>query len=217
MPRQHPRSPGGWLLPGLNSINPRSLHPPIILASSSPYRRQVLQQLGLEFISRSPDIDESISDGESAMDLVKRLSLAKARAVAKDCEDALVIGSDQVSEQNGRIVGKPLDHADAVDQLTRASGSVSRLYSGVALINTVTGTEHCEIAVVKVKCRILDHGQIERYLATDQPYDCCGSIKVESLGISLLESIESDDPNAITGLPVIKLVSLLAREGVSLP
>jgi len=194
-----------------------SSHLPIILASSSPYRREILQRLGLTFTAESPEIDESICAGESAANLVQRLSLEKARTIARNHPGRLIIGSDQVSEQDDEIIGKPRDHADAVRQLQRASGKTSYLYSGVALINSATGKEYSEVAVVKVRCRPLDKGQIERYLRADQPYNCCGSIKVESLGISLLASVESDDPNAITGMPVTRLVAMLAAEGITLP
>lgn len=192
-------------------------HPSIVLASSSPCRREILQRLGLEFSCHSPDIDETPYESETPKALVERLAVAKATAVSVRYPNALIIGSDQVSEQNGRIIGKPKDHQDAVAQLRDASGSSARLYSGIAVINTASGAVQSEIAEVEVECRDLTDEEIERYLAIDQPYNCCGSLKVESLGITLLKNIRSDDPNAITGMPVILLADMLRREGVALP
>ncbi len=145
------------------------------------------------------------------------MSVTKARAVAADYSSALVIGSDQVAEQDGMIVGKPGNHANAVKQLRAASGSVATLYCGVALINAATGQVRSDVVRVEVECRELDDKEIERYLLADKPYHCCGSLKVESLGITLLKKIESDDPNAITGLPVIRLLEMLRQEGVTIP
>ena len=191
--------------------------PSLILASSSSYRRQILERLGLIFQCRSPDIDESPRDGESAEALVRRLAEDKTRAVAADLTEGLVIGSDQVAVLRGRIMGKPADHDDAVAQLRSGSGSETTLYCGVALLNVASGNSQCAVARVTVQCRDLTEEEILRYLEVDKPYDCCGSLKVEGLGISLLRSISSDDPNAITGLPVIRLLDMLRAEGVTLP
>ena len=190
---------------------------PIILASSSVYRRQILERLGLEFSCRSPEIDETHRTAESAEAMVERLSIEKANAIAKTVSTGLVIGSDQVSEQNGEILGKPLDHDDAVKQLQRASGSEATLYSGVAVVNAASGKVQSKVVKVEVICRALNDQEIERYLAADKPYNCCGSLKVEGLGIALLERISSDDPNAISGLPVIALLGMLRDEGITLP
>jgi len=190
---------------------------PIILASSSAYRREILQRLGLDFSIIAPDVDESAALGESARQLVERLSIAKANAVAETLNTGLVIGSDQVSEQDNVILGKPVDHDDAVKQLLAASGKRATLFSGIALINAATGTVQSAVAEVEVECRTLTRAEIERYLQVDKPYNCCGSLKVEGLGISLLKRISSDDPNAITGMPVIALLEMLRTEGISLP
>ena len=191
--------------------------PEIILASSSPYRREILERLGLSFRSVSPEIDESAIAGESPKQLVERLAIAKAQAIAGNLANALVIGSDQVSEQAGEILGKPKDHADAISQLRAASGSVACLYSGIAVINSDSGVIQSGVAEVEVECRDLSDDEIERYLAADKPYNCCGSLKVEGRGISLLKSIRSDDPNAITGMPVILMLQMLRLEGVVIP
>lgn len=189
----------------------------LILASSSPYRRAVLKRLGLGFDWRSPDIDESILPGEAPDDLVRRLSEAKAAAVAGKYSEGLVIGSDQMAVLGGRIIGKPADHDDALGQLRAASGAVTVLHCGIAVLNAATGRMQSQVEHVEVECRELADDEIERYLATDAPYDCCGSLKVEGMGISLLRRVRSDDPNAITGLPVIRLFGMLREEGFSLP
>ena len=189
----------------------------LILASSSPYRRTVLERLGLGFHWRSPDIDESPLPGEAPDDLVRRLSEAKATAVAGKYSEGLVIGSDQVAVLGGRIIGKPADHDDAVGQLRAASGAVTVLHCGIAVPNAATGRMQSAVEHVEVECRELADDEIERYLAMDAPYDCCGSLKVEGMGISLLRRVRSDDPNAVTGLPVIRLLGMLRKEGFSLP
>lgn len=177
----------------------------------------MLERLGLEFRCQSPDIDESALPGESPDDLVRRLSQAKAAAVAGGLAEGLVIGSDQVAVLGGRIIGKPADHGDAVRQLRAASGARTMLHCGVALLNAATGRMQSAVEHVEVECRVLAEEEIERYLARDVPYDCCGSLKVEGMGISLIHRIRSDDPNAITGLPVIRLLGMLRTEGLSLP
>jgi len=192
-------------------------HPPLILASSSPYRKEILERLGLSFSTQSPNIDETRLDGESATALVERLAIAKAQAVADSVEHGLVIGSDQVCELGDRILGKPQDHDDAVQQLSDAAGQEARLHNGLAIIDAKTSKTLSTIVTVRVVYRELQLEEIERYLKVDQPYQCCGSLKVESLGISLLTSIESDDPNAITGMPAIALLSMLRKFGAVIP
>ncbi len=191
--------------------------PAIVLASSSPYRREILERLGLGFDWESPEFDETPLPGESPRDLVRRLAEGKAAAVGKNHPSALVIGADQVAVLKGEVIGKPADHADAVRQLRAASGDSTTLFCGVAVLNTASGRMRTAVETVEVRCREIADAEIERYLATDRPYDCCGSLKVEGLGIALLASIRSDDPNAITGLPVIRLLELLRGEGVALP
>ena len=190
---------------------------PIILASSSVFRREILERLGLDFEVVAPHIDETLHSGETAGHAVRRLAEEKARAVGSQYKKGLIIGSDQLSEQNGRIIGKPRDHNQAMEQLKSASGSKATLHSAVAVLNCASGSIHSQVVQVDVECRDLSDEEIQRYLEIDQPYNCCGSIKVESLGIALLKSIRSDDPNAITGLPVIKLLEMLRKEGVQVP
>lgn len=188
----------------------------IILASSSPYRRELLARLGLPFTVQSPDVDESPRPGETPQALVERLAIAKAQAVAAQAGNALVIGSDQVAVQAGGIVGKPGDHATAVRQLRAASGSRVTLYTGLALVNAATGAVHSEVVPFATVFRPLSEVQIENYLRKEQPYNCAGSLKSEGLGIALLERFEGDDPSALIGLPLIRLVRMLEREGVSI-
>jgi len=191
--------------------------PKVVLASSSPYRKEVLARFGLAFQVQSPDIDETRLDGESATALVERLSIAKARTIADTLNHGLVIGSDQVCVLGDQILGKPRDHSDAVQQLTNASGREALLHNGLAVIDAESGKTLSKIVSVRVVYRELQLAEIERYLKADQPYQCCGSLKVESLGIALLSSIESDDPNAITGMPVIALLSMLREFGAVIP
>ncbi len=188
----------------------------LILASSSPYRRQILQRLGLSFVSHSPDIDESALLGESAPALVARLSLAKAKAVSGDYPDGLIIGSDQVADHRGEIIGKPEGHEDAARQLQSMSGSVITLYSGVALYNAATDDFQSAVEPFVVAFRAVGRDEIERYLAAEKPYQCCGSLKAEGPGIALLKRLKGEDPNALLGLPVIRLVDMLKNEGVAL-
>lgn len=189
--------------------------PPIILASSSPYRRELMARLGLPFQSRSPDVDETPGDAESAAGLVERLAIAKARAVAAGVGHGLVIGSDQVADHGGTIVGKPADRADAVRQLREASGRSVVLYTGIALVNTASGRVHSGVEAFRVTFRELSDRTIERYIDDEQPFDCCGSLRAEGSGIWLLESLSGDDPSALIGLPLIRLCEMLASEGVT--
>lgn len=190
---------------------------PLILASSSIYRREILARLGLDFEVVEPHIDEALHQDESAEHAVRRLAEEKARAVGSHLKKGLVIGSDQLAEQGGQIIGKPRDHEHAVEQLTAASGSKAVLHSAVSVLNCSSEALQSAIVRVEVECRELSEEEILRYLEVDQPYNCCGSLKVESLGIALLKSIRSDDPNAITGLPVIRLLEMLRKEGVQIP
>jgi septum formation protein len=165
----------------------------------------------------TPDIDETVAADESAERAVLRLAEEKARTVGAQYQRGLIIGADQLSEQNGQILGKPIDHDHAVHQLKSASGSSAVLHTAVAVFNPASGRIQSELEQVEVECRQLSEEEILRYLEADKPYNCCGSIKVESLGIALLKSIRSNDPNAITGLPVIKLLGMLRNEGIELP
>jgi septum formation protein len=187
----------------------------LILASSSPYRRELLARLMIPFEVMAPDVDEIPAPGEAPQALVERLAVAKAQAVARQHANALVIGSDQVAVYDGKIVGKPLTHERAVDQLRMASGKAVMLYTGLALINSASGRVQSEVIPFRVVFRALSDSQIENYLRREQPYHCAGSVKSEGLGIALLERFEGDDPNALIGLPLIRLVRMLEREGLT--
>ena len=190
--------------------------PQLVLASSSPYRRRILERLGLAFETESPDVDESPRPGESPEALVARLAETKALEIGRSRPNALVIGSDQVADHDGAIVGKPRDHRDAVAQLSFASGRSIRLCTAVALLNTATGSLQSAVDFYTVGFRKLDRDTILRYLESEKPYDCCGSVRAEGPGIGLLESLRGDDPNTLIGLPVIKLCAMLESQGVRL-
>lgn len=189
----------------------------LILASTSPYRRELLHRLGLPFEVASPQTDESRLPGESPEAMALRLSEAKARAVAVAHPDALIIGSDQVATVDGLIYGKPGSHERAVDQLRVLSGKTVNFYTGLCLYNTRTGVvEVCGVPTL-VTFRNLTDEEIERYLRREPAYDCAGSARSEGLGIVLLSRIAGDDPNALVGLPLIALCALLRRQGVAVP
>jgi septum formation protein len=185
---------------------------PLILASTSPYRRELLARLRLPFETLAPDVDESALPGETPAALAERLALAKARAVAALRPDAIVIGSDQVADLDGEALGKPGSHERAAAQLRRMSGRETIFQTAVAVV--APGLAAIERAEVKVRMRELTDAAIDAYLRTDQPYDCAGSAKVESLGIALLDAVESDDPTALVGLPLIRTCALLRRAGL---
>ena len=186
----------------------------LILGSSSPYRKALLEKLGIAFSCQSPDIDETSLPGESPLELVERLAIAKAKEIGKQHKNALIIGSDQVAVLDEKIIGKPADHQAAVKQLMDASGREVHLYSGLCLYNSANGKiQHC-VEPYSVVFRDLKLEQIEKYLQKDRPYDCAGSLKSETLGIALLSKLQGDDPNALIGLPLIRLVDMLLNEGV---
>ncbi len=149
--------------------------------------------------------------------MVERLSVAKACVIAKEVTNALVIGSDQVAVLDGKIVGKPVDHNDAVSQLKRASGHTIKLYTGLALVDSDRERIQSCVETYHVEMRELDEATIERYLSTEKPYNCCGSLRAEGLGIVLLKKLSGDDPNTLIGLPLIALVDMLQKEGIYLP
>ena len=190
---------------------------PLLLASSSVYRRDLLSRLCLPFSCSSPDIDESHRPGESAVELVKRLSLEKARALAASHPNHLIIGSDQVAVLNGQIIGKPHTHTKAHQQLTSASGASVSFLTGLTLLNSHTGHHQTDCIPFTVHMRTLSAEQIERYLLAEQPYDCAGSFKAEGLGVSLFQRTEGDDATSLVGLPLIRLVDMLLTEGVNIP
>jgi septum formation protein len=187
----------------------------LILGSSSPFRRELLARLLIPFDVVVPDIDETPRPGEPPAQLVERLAIAKAQAVAAKQQDALVIGSDQVAVHGTEIVGKPLSHERAVQQLRTASGQAVTLYTGLALVNSTTGRVQSEVVPFRVVFRRLTERQIENYLRKEQPYHCAGSVKSEGLGVALLERFEGEDPATLIGLPLIRLVRMLESEGVS--
>ncbi|MDI3326244.1 nucleoside triphosphate pyrophosphatase [Pontibacterium granulatum] len=186
--------------------------PSLVLASSSPFRRQILDKLNLDYECRSPNIDESPLINEKAIQLVERLAIAKAQAVAETYPDALIIGSDQVAVINGKIIGKPHDHEKAVQQLKSASGNAVTFYTGLALHNSTTGNTQSEVVPFSVHFRELNDTMIENYLQAEQPYNCAGSFKSEGMGIALFDKLEGDDPNTLIGLPLIRLIRMLENE-----
>lgn len=192
------------------------MHQQIVLASSSPYRRELLEKLGLSFACDSPDIDETAQENETPERLVKRLAIEKAKAVATRHSNALIIASDQAAILNNQILGKPGDHHAATQQLADASGNKVVFLTSLVLLNTSTQALQCEVVPYTVHFRTLDETEIDAYLSKEKPYNCAGSFKSEGLGITLFERLEGEDPNALIGLPLIKLHKMLANEGVSL-
>ena len=190
---------------------------PLLLASSSVYRRDLLTRLRLPFSCSSPNIDESHRPGETAVELVKRLSLEKTRALAHSHPNHLIIGSDQVAVLDGRIIGKPHTHDKAHQQLMSASGASVSFLTGLTLLNSQTGHYQVDCIPFTVHMRPLKTEQIERYLLAEQPYDCAGSFKAEGLGVSLFQRTEGDDATSLVGLPLIRLVDMLLAEGVDIP
>ena len=191
-------------------------HRTLILGSSSRYRGEMLQRLRIPFEVSAPDVDETPLPHEAPAILATRLALAKARAVARAWPEAVVIGADQVADLNGLPLGKPGNHARATEQLRQMSGKTVIFQTAVAVVCGETGFEQSSLAAVRVIFRDLSDDEIENYLLAEQPYDCAGSAKSEGLGIALLESIDSDDPTALVGLPLIRTCALLRAAGISL-
>ena len=187
---------------------------PLILASTSIYRSQLLQRLQIPFQTAAPDVDETALPGESAKQTAWRLSRDKARAVAARHPDALIIGSDQVALLGEQRMGKPLSHDNAVRQLRAMRGHSVVFYTALTLLNARTGAMQTEVAENRVTFRDLSDNEIEAYLRKEQPYHCAGSAKSEGLGIALISRMEGDDPNALIGLPLILLVGMLKNQGV---
>lgn len=190
--------------------------PQIVLASTSPFRRELLGRLGLPFETAAPDTDESPLAGESPEATALRLSEAKARAVAGRFPGALIIGSDQVAVLDGRIYGKPGSHERAVEQLRTMRGRTVNFFTGLCLFNAATGTARIRGIPTLVRFRQLSDSEIENYLRREQPYNCAGSAKSEGLGIAVIAGMQGDDPNALVGLPLIALCDLLHEEGVGI-
>lgn len=189
--------------------------PTLILASTSRYRRELLQRLHLPFEAVSPEVDETPLPGERPAELAQRLALAKAQAVAARWPHAVVIGSDQVADLDGEPIGKPGSHERAVRQLQRMRGRQVTFQTAVAVVHAEQGFAQVLLAPVGVHFRMLPDAEIEHYLRTEQPYDCAGSAKCETLGIALLEAIHSDDPTALVGLPLIRTCALLRAAGIN--
>ena len=189
---------------------------PLILGSTSRYRKELLTRLRIPFETASPDVDETPHSNESPKDLALRLALAKARAVALKYPEAVVIGSDQVADLEGTPLGKPGNHANAILQLQRMRGKTVIFQTALSVVCIATGYERTDLAEVKVKFRDLSDAEIETYLRAEEPYDCAGSAKSEGLGIALLDAIDNDDPTALIGLPLIKTCQMLREAGVKL-
>jgi septum formation protein len=190
--------------------------PELVLASSSPFRRQLLAQLQVPFKVVIPDIDETPRAQEEPQGLVERLAIEKAQVVGVNLPNSLIIGSDQVASYDGKIVGKPGDRATAIEQLLGASGQTVRLYTGVALLNSNSGVIRSRVIPYEVVFRDITLAMIEGYLEREEPYGCCGSLQADGLGVALLARITGDDPSALIGLPLITVIDLLAQENYSI-
>lgn len=188
----------------------------LILGSTSLYRRELLSRLRLQFDVVAPDVDETPRVNESPKDLANRLALAKAHAVARSYPQAVVIGSDQVADLNGEPLGKPGTHERAVAQLQRMRGKTVVFQTALAVVCLDSGFEQLDLAAVSVRFRDVSDAEIETYLQAEKPYDCAGSAKSEGLGIALLESIDSDDPTALVGLPLIRTCRMIRAAGIAL-
>jgi len=188
---------------------------PLILASSSPFRRELLQRLQLPFTSISPNVDETPLTNEAPQDTALRLAQAKALKIASDHPEALVIGCDQVATLEGLQLGKPLTHDNAFNQLRMMRGRSVTFYCALCLYNPRTRHMQAEAVPYVVEFRHLTDAQIENYLLKEQPYHCAGSAKSEGLGIVLIAAMHGDDPNALIGMPLIKLISMLQNEGIN--
>ena len=187
----------------------------LILASSSEFRRELLQKLLIPFNSISPKIDETALDGENPHQTALRLAQEKAKKIGAEYPHALVIGCDQVATLDGEQLGKPLNHQNATKQLQTMRGREVTFHSALCLYNAATGNMQAEVVPYLVRFRLLTDEQIDNYLTKEQPYQCAGSAKSEGLGIALMERMIGEDPNALIGLPLIKLITMLQNEGVS--
>ena len=186
----------------------------LILASTSPYRKAILEKLDIPFSTQSPEVDETTLENETPEHKVERLSIAKAKAIADTVNEGLVIGSDQVAVIDGLILGKPGSHDNAIKQLQAASGKTVTFLTGLCLYNAENDNYQSEVVPFNVVFRELTEQQIDNYLKKEQPYNCSGSFKSEALGITLFEKLQGDDPNTLIGLPLIRLVRMLENEGV---
>ncbi|MBT5229458.1 MAG: septum formation inhibitor Maf [Methylococcales bacterium] len=188
--------------------------PTLVLASTSPFRKEILQKLGLPFDTAAPDIDESRRPDEDYSDFVRRLSEEKAAAVQSQFPQHLIIGGDQIAVCNDVVLGKPGNYDKAHAQLTQFSGQCVTFYTGLSLLDSKTGDYQTCVELFRVHFRTLNTSQIHNYLTKEEPYNCAGSFKSEGLGITLFRKLEGDDPNTLIGLPLIKLVSFLDNKGL---
>jgi septum formation protein len=190
------------------------LHTEIILASSSPFRKQLLDRLHLNYSCHSPDIDESIKAGESASDYVTRLALAKAQSVSDQYPGAIIIGSDQCALLEGEILGKPGTHERALQQLKNAQGKTVVFHTGLCVLKAEADFCDVDEVLYEVDFRQLSDAQLEHYLEVEQPYNCAGSFKSEAYGACLFSKMRGDDPSALIGLPLLRLIKMLEQVGV---
>ena len=193
------------------------MNKPLVLGSTSPFRKELLERFRLDFRVDSPEIDETPQDGETPEDYVLRLSLEKAKAVAERHPESLIIASDQCSVLNGVIRGKPGNHENAVKQLSESSGQCVSFLTGLCLYDSRDATYQLDLVPYFVDFRVLNAREIESYLRAEEPYFCAGSFKSEGLGVSLFKSMRGDDPTALIGLPLIRLSEMLREKGVLLP
>jgi len=189
----------------------------LVLGSTSPFRKELLQRFNLEFNTDKPEIDETPLANESPQDYVKRLSLEKARVVARRHPDALVIGSDQCAILDGQIRGKPGNHLNAVKQLSESSGKRVSFLTGLCLYDSSDNSYQLDLVPYHVDFRELTNKEIESYLQAEKPYNCAGSFKSEGLGITLFKRLQGDDPTSLIGLPLIRLSGMLRNKGIALP
>lgn len=189
----------------------------IILGSTSPFRKELMDKLHITYSTAAPNIDETTLDKESPEDMVKRLSIAKAKAVALNKPNALIIGSDQCAVLGQLVMGKPGNHEEAVKQLRNSSGKTVTFLTGLCLYDATDETFEVECVPFEVEFRELSDTEIENYLRIEEPYNCAGSFKSEALGITLFNKMQGEDPSSIIGLPLIKLCGMLRRKGISLP
>ena len=186
----------------------------LVLASTSPYRKALLERLGMPFEVAAPHVDERPLRGEAPRETALRLSALKAQAVRGAHRDALIVGSDQVALSEGRLLGKPGDHASAVRQLRALSGKAAEFHTAVTVLDAANSQVQSRIVPCLVQFRKLDDARIESYLRREQPYDCAGSAKIEGLGIALVQSVDTEDPTSLIGLPLIALTEMLERAGL---
>lgn len=198
----------------MQPATPAPAAPPLVLGSTSVYRRELLSRLRVAFTVEPPGVDETPRPGEAPAELARRLAAAKAAAVARRHPGSIVIGSDQVADLDGEALGKPGNHANALRQLQRMSGRTVVFHTALSVVCEQAGFAQHDLAPVRVRFRTLADGEIEAYLRAEQPYDCAGSARSEGLGIALLEAIDSDDPTALVGLPLIRTCRMLRAAGL---